>query len=319
MPCPLDALPLHTSCPANPRCFVSGHYSSFAEVAAQCVLTAVSPIFEICENNHRGISQTANLELCRRAAPRGAVSPCRHAPSPLGPTSRRRPPGCYWLPHRAAPYRGVSRRRRGFKYISELLGVSRGAGLSVSLGRWLAGWGRRELGARRSMADGGGWQVSVLGAGDLGDPVGPWDRLQRGLSREHSGWGGAAAPGSGAPLAAAAAPLRSLPRRVEAVPQRRALPAPLLRPRRAAGVRAMAPRPGQLPRVGGAPERRGPGAPGTPGVGAVGAVGGAEPPGRAARASECTGHPGSRPGSQDFGEHCLPLFVLFLLSINTKN
>lgn len=84
---------------------------------------------------------------------------------------------------------------------------------------------------------------------------------------------------------AAAAPLRGLPRGMGAVPQRRALPAPLLRPRRAAGLRAVAARPGQLPRVGGAPERRSPGAPGRGGCGS--------PPGRPrARAAAC---PRSRP------------------------
>lgn len=63
------------------------------------------------------------------------------------------------------------------------------------------------------------------------------------------------------PVPAAAAPVRGLPRRVGALQQRRPLPAPLLRPRRAAGLRAVAARPGQLPRVGGAPQRRGPGDP----------------------------------------------------------
>lgn len=110
----------------------------------------------------------------------------------------------------------------------------------------------------------------MVGAGDLRGLVGPCDPLNRALSREGGGMGlrggWRSGPGSGAPLAAAAAPLRGLPRGVEPLPQRSALPAQLLRPRRAAGLRAVAARPGQLPRVGGAPERRGPGALGRPGV-----------------------------------------------------
>lgn len=154
--------------------------------------------------------------------------------------------------------------------------------------------------------------------GTWGDLVGPCDRLKRGLSGEDpggsSGAGGAAASGSGAPLAAAAAPLRSLPRRVEALPQRRALPAPLLRPRRAAGVRAMATRPGQLSRVGGAPERGGSGAPRQPGWGGVG---GAEPPGRLS--AQATLAPAPGPGILESTAEGLPLSVLFFLSRNTKN
>lgn len=91
--------------------------------------------------------------------------------------------------------------------------------------------------------------------------------MTRGLSR---GGRGAGSPGAvrgpwlKLPVAAAAAPLRGLPRRVDALPQRRTPPAPLLRPRRAARLRAVAAGPGQLPGVGGAPQRRGPGA-GEPG------------------------------------------------------
>lgn len=58
---------------------------------------------------------------------------------------------------------------------------------------------------------------------------------------------------------AASPALRGLPRRVGALPQRRAPPTPLLRPRRAAGLQAVAARPGQLPRVGGEPQPAGPG------------------------------------------------------------
>lgn len=108
---------------------------------------------------------------------------------------------------------------------------------------------RRRARRFRNMAEGEGWRVSSVGAGGPGSRVRRSERAGGHLVPAHSP----------VPAPAAAAPVRGLPRGVGALPQRRALPAPLLRPRRAAGLRAVAARPGQLPRVGGAPQRRSPG------------------------------------------------------------
>lgn len=120
-------LPLHTLCPANPRYFVSsspssrGHCSSrlgsFAVVAAQCVLTTVSPIFEICEI----IAAEKTWPDCRPGRPpnTGRSFLTRRArPQPFGlRPSRLRPAPRLLLA--AAPERPVygraSRRWRGFK------------------------------------------------------------------------------------------------------------------------------------------------------------------------------------------------------------
>lgn len=96
------------------------------------------------------------------------------------------------------------------------------------------------------MAVAGSWQVSECAGLQVMEP------------RVGSGYG--VCPRSPLSLPAASPAVRGLPCRVGALPQRRARPTSLLRPRRAAGLQAVAARPDQLPQVGGEPQRRGPGA-----------------------------------------------------------
>ena len=160
---------------------------------------------------------------------------------------------------------------RSYRHISEFIGSSirqsYGAGfLQFSLASEFRG------GIRQSPGNGGWWRLAGKcwgRPGSGGNLLGPCDRIIRAFFQGGGGmgiWAGSAeASGSGELLTTAAAPLRDLQRRMEALPQRAALPAPLLCPRRAASLRAVAARPGQLPRVGGAPERGGPGVPGSQG------------------------------------------------------
>lgn len=182
-----------------------------------------------------GISEVTKRRLREETAP--------PTPASVPPTSSFGPrPQLLLATNPDVPFTGASQGggRGASGKISPLIGPSARQSCGAGLRRWV----RRFL----NMAEGEGWRVSSVGSG------GPGTRVCR--SGRAGTWSPAHAP---VPAPAAAAPVRGLPRRVGALPQRRALPAPLLRPRRAAGLRAVAARPGQLPRVGGAPQRRSPG------------------------------------------------------------